>query len=139
MTRKNPHVGSSFDEFLAEEGILGECEAQAIKEVLALQVDQAMKERGLNKSNMAQRMHTSRSQLDRLLDPQHTSVKLSTLQRAATTLGKHIRLELVDAPGGRATRTPRKKVRRAVPRGTRRAGNNENLRQEGKLAPAKVR
>jgi antitoxin HicB len=95
---QNPHIGSSFDDFLAEQGILEECEAGALKEVLALQIEATMRTLGLNKVQMARRMHTSRAQLDRLLDPGNTSVTLNTMQRAAAVLGKRVRLDLVDAP-----------------------------------------
>lgn len=95
---RNPHIGSSFDDFLAEEGILEECEVGALKEVLALQVEASMRTLGLNKVQMARRMRTSRAQLDRLLDPGNTSVTLHTMQRAAAVLGKRVRLDLVDAP-----------------------------------------
>lgn len=90
-------IGSSFDAFLAEEGILEECEERAIKEVLALQIDQAMKAEGISKAQMARRMHTSRPALDRLLDAANTSVTLHTLQRAAAAVGKRVRLEIVEA------------------------------------------
>lgn len=95
MSKKNPHIGSSFDDFLAEEGILEETKAQAIKEVLALQIEQAMKEKGLSKSQMAKLMETSRASLDRLLDPENTSVTLHTMQKAAAIVGRRLRLELV--------------------------------------------
>jgi antitoxin HicB len=95
---QNPHIGSSFDDFLAEQGILEECEAGALKEVLALQIKASMRTLGLNKVQMARRMHTSRAQLDRLLDPGNTSVTLNTMQRAAAVLGKRVRIDLVDAP-----------------------------------------
>jgi antitoxin HicB len=95
---QNPHIGSSFEDFLAEQGILEECEAGALKEVLALQIEATMRTLGLNKVQMARRMHTSRAQLDRLLDPGNTSVTLNTMQRAAAVLGKRVRLDLVDAP-----------------------------------------
>lgn len=95
---RNPHIGSSFDDFLAEEEILEECEVGALKEVLALQVEASMRTLGLNKVQMARRMRTSRAQLDRLLDPGNTSVTLHTMQRAAAVLGKRVRLDLVDAP-----------------------------------------
>ena len=88
-------IGSSFDGFLADEGILEECEAQAIKELLALQIQQAIEAGGLTKIEMARRMKTSRSQLDRLLDPENTSVTLHTMQRAAAVVGKTLRLELL--------------------------------------------
>jgi antitoxin HicB len=91
----NPHIGSSFDEFLTEEGILEEVEALAIKRILARQVSEAMKAHRLTKKAMAARMGTSRSALDRLLDPDNTSVTLRTLQKAASTVGRRLRLELV--------------------------------------------
>jgi hypothetical protein len=94
MTTPNPHIGSPFESFLEEEGILEECTAAAIKRVLARQVEQAMQERGLTKSAMAKAMHTSRSALDRLLDPANPSVTLDTLQRAAVAVGRRLRLEL---------------------------------------------
>lgn len=94
-TEAKGRIGSGFDDFLAEEGILEECEAQAIKELLALQIRQAIEKGGLTKVEMARRMKTSRSQLDRLLDPANTSVTLHTMQRAAAVMGKKLRLELV--------------------------------------------
>lgn len=94
MTTSNPHIGSSFESFLEEEGLLEDCTAVAIKRVLARQVEQAMRERGLTKSAMAKAMHTSRPALDRLLDPANPSVTLDTLQRAAAAVGRKLRLEL---------------------------------------------
>jgi predicted XRE-type DNA-binding protein len=93
----NKHLGSSFDAYLAEEGILEECEANALKKVLAMQIDQAMKKQGLTKSAMARRMKTSRPALDRLLDSKNTSVTLNTLQRAAAAVGKKIQLSLTNS------------------------------------------
>jgi len=90
------NIGSFLDEFLEEEGILEEATARAQKKALAWQLDQAMKQRGFTKTEMARRMRTSRAQLDRLLDPAHTTVKLETMQRAAAILGKSLRIELVD-------------------------------------------
>lgn len=95
--RKRGAVGSSFDAFLAEEGILEECEERAIKEILAMQIDKALKDEGISKAEMARRMNTSRPALDRLLDARNTSVTLHTLQRAAAAVGKRLRLELVNA------------------------------------------
>lgn len=92
---KNPHIGSSFDSFLDEEGILHDVEAVAIKRVLARKVRRAMKEQGLSKAAMARRMKTSRMALDRLLDPDNTSVTLNTMLRAAAAVGKRVRVELV--------------------------------------------
>ena len=94
MTESNPHIGSSFESFLDEEGMLEDCTAVAIKRVLARQIERAMEERGLTKSAMAKAMRTSRPQLDRLLDPANPSVTLDTLQRAAAAVGRKLRLEL---------------------------------------------
>lgn len=95
------HIGSSFDEFLEEEGTLEEATEVAIKRVLAWQIEEAMEERNLTKVEMAKRMQTSRSQLDRLLDPRKTHVKLHTMQRAAAVIGKRLKIDLVDeAPAG---------------------------------------
>ena len=92
---KKGKLGSSFDEFLAEEGILGVCEEQAIKQILADQIMAAMKKDSLTTSAMAARMNTSRRALDRLLDPKNTGVTLHTLQRAAVAVGRQLRLELM--------------------------------------------
>jgi hypothetical protein len=88
-------IGSSFDDFLAEQGILQECEERAIKQILADQIKAAMENDRLTKAAMAARMQTSRRALDRLLDPANTSVTLHTLQRAALAVGRQLRLELV--------------------------------------------
>lgn len=92
---RHPRHGSSLDAFLKTEGVLEEFEATAIKEVIAWQIEKAMADKKLSKNKMAQLMHTSRAQLDRLLDPHAGNVTLETLQRAATVLGKSIRVELV--------------------------------------------
>jgi antitoxin HicB len=92
---KGKHIGSSFDRWLREEGIYEEVTASAIKRVLARQVEAAMKEKRFSKAEMARRMHTSRAALDRLLDPDYDSVTLSTLRRAASAVGRQLRLELV--------------------------------------------
>lgn len=91
------HLGSDFDDFLQEEGLLEEAEAVAAKRVLAYQISQAMKEQHLSKAAMARQMGTSRSSLDRLLDPEIPSVTLLTLEKAARVLGKRMRIELVEA------------------------------------------
>lgn len=93
MKKKN--IGSSFDSLLREDGIYEEVSAAAIKRVLARQVESAMKEKHLSKAAMARKMHTSRAALDRLLDPDYEAVTLSTLRRAATAVGRELRLELV--------------------------------------------
>ncbi len=89
------HVGSSFDEFLADEGLLSEAEATAVKRVIAYQLSQFMEENKLSKSAMAKRMQTSRSALDRLLDASNPSVTLQTMDRVARALGKKLRIELI--------------------------------------------
>ena len=91
------HSGSSFDSFLEEEDILDEVEAAAIKRVLAWQLAEAMKVGKISKKAMAERMGTSRPQLDRLLDPENSAVHLQTITRAARALGKRLRMEMVDA------------------------------------------
>ena len=91
------HIGSDFDDFLREEGLLDDAEAIASKRVLAYQISQAMKQRDLTKAAMARRMGTSRSSLDRLLDPSVPSVTLLTIEKAARVLGKRLRVEMVEA------------------------------------------
>jgi len=91
----NPHIGSSLEDFLKEEGQFEETRATALKRVLAFQIEQAMKEAGLTKVEMAKRMKTSRSQLDRLLDPENSMVQLDTIQKAALAVGRELRLELI--------------------------------------------
>ncbi len=93
--KKKGKVGSSFDGFLADQGILEECEQQAVKQILADQIKAAMEKDCITKAAMAIRMQTSRKALDRLLDPTNTSVTLHTLQRAAVAIGRQLRLELV--------------------------------------------
>ena len=92
---KKKHVGTSFDSWLEEEGIRQEVTAGAIKRVLARQVATAMAQEGLTKTAMARRMQTSRSALNRLLDAENASVTLATLQKAATAIGREVRVELV--------------------------------------------
>ncbi len=91
----NKYVGSSFDDFLTEEGIYEEVNDIAIKRVLVWQIEQFMKEHALTKTAMAEKMQTSRAALDRLLDLDNDSVTLQTLQRAAQCVGKRLQLELV--------------------------------------------
>jgi antitoxin HicB len=91
------HIGSSFDEFLAEEGLLDQATMVAQKRVLAWQLAKAMRERKITKADLARRMRTSRSALDRLLDPRNASVTLATMGRAAAALGKRLSIGLTDA------------------------------------------
>jgi antitoxin HicB len=89
------HLGSSFEDFLRQEGTLEATTNRAIKRVLARQLQQLMDEHRLSKSEMARRMRTSRAALERLLDPDNESVTLNTLQKAAKAVGRELRLELV--------------------------------------------
>lgn len=91
---ENQHLGSNFDDFLAEEGLLEQAETVAIKRALAFQVEQLMKEQNLSKTEMSRRMKTSRAALERLLDPTNQSVTLQTLDRAARALGKRLQISL---------------------------------------------
>jgi antitoxin HicB len=92
---KHKNVGSDFDDFLSEEGILAEVESAAIKEVISRQIIQLMTDQKISKIEMSRRMRTSRSALDRLLNPRNSSVSLKTLDRAASSLGKRLNIQLV--------------------------------------------
>ncbi len=94
MTAKKGRIGSDFDDFLKEEGLYEEVTAGAVKRVLTQQITEAMKAGDISKSEMARRMRTSRSQLDRLLDPANTKIRLDTLFKAARAVGRSVRLEL---------------------------------------------
>ena len=95
---KKCSLGSSFDDFLKEEGIYEDVQATAIKRVLAWQLQQAMEAAHISKAEMARRMQTSRSHLDRLLDPDNERVQLDTLMKAAAAVGKRVRIELENHP-----------------------------------------
>lgn len=95
MTKKTGRIGSSFEDYLAEKGTLEETRTIAVKRVLAWQLEQAMEERQMSKSAMAQAMRTSRSQLDRILDPDNDHIRLDTLAAAANVLDLNLRIELV--------------------------------------------
>ena len=91
----NKHRGSTLDSFLEQDGTLGEFQAQAIKEVIAWQLAEAMKDRKLTKTRLAELMHTSRSQVNRMLDPNDGNVTIETLQRAAALVGRRVQVALV--------------------------------------------
>ena len=97
MNPQSPHIGSSFDDFLAEDALLEEVSAVAIKRVVAWQIAQEMKAQGLTKTALAEKMHTSRAALNRLLDETDTSLTLTTLTGAAKALGKNLRIEFARA------------------------------------------
>lgn len=92
MAKRN--IGSDFDEFLVEEGLLEAATAVAVKRFIAFQLAEKMSEMNLSKAEMARRMETSRSALDRLLDPDNSSVTLQTLQSAVQALGGRLKIEL---------------------------------------------
>lgn len=90
----NKHIGSSFDDFLEEEGLLEEAEAVAVKRVLAWQLSQAMEARNMTKTELAEKMATSRASVNRLLDPGNASVSLQTMTKAAHALGKSLAIQI---------------------------------------------
>ncbi len=91
---KNKYIGSNFDDFLKEEGTLAEVEAAATKRVISFQIRQMMKKKKINKSRLATQMGTSRSALERLLEPKNVSVTLLTLERVALALGRKLKVQL---------------------------------------------
>lgn len=93
-TVANKHIGGDFDDFLRGEGILDDAEAVAAKRVIAYQIAQEMEIAHISQSELARRMKTSRSAVERLLDPANPSVTLGTLERAATAVGKRIKIQL---------------------------------------------
>lgn len=94
---RNKRIGSSFDDFLAGEGLLEDANATAAKRVIAWQLAEAMKQAGITKTEMAARMHTSRAAVNRVLDENDTGLTLDTLSKAAAALGCRLRFELVAA------------------------------------------
>jgi antitoxin HicB len=94
VAKRNPRTGSRFDDFLKEEGIFEEVQAKALKRALAEQLQESMQAAKLTKLDMAKKMATSRSQLDRVLDPGNVSVQLDTLTKAARALGKEIEIKI---------------------------------------------
>jgi predicted XRE-type DNA-binding protein len=88
------HIGSDFDDFLRDEGVLDEAEAVATKRVIAYQLAQEMERANISQSELARRMKTSRSSVERLLDPANPSVTLVTLERAASAIGKRLKVQL---------------------------------------------
>lgn len=93
--KNNKHIGSDFDVFIEEEGIREEVEATAIKRVVAYQIKEIMKKKHITKTMMAKKMHTSRSAVERIFNPENDSITLVTLNKAANGLGKKLKVELV--------------------------------------------
>ncbi len=88
-------IGSSFDDFLQEEGMLAEAEAIAVKRVIAFQIEETMSKEHITKTEMAKRMNTSRSAINRLLDPLNTSITLATIESAVAAMGKRLQIKVV--------------------------------------------
>ena len=95
MSKQNGHIGSTFEDFLKDQGVYEETTAIAVKRVLAWQLTRAMQEQQMSKNRMAKAMNTSRSQLDRILDPDNENVQLDSIIKAARVLGLELRIELV--------------------------------------------
>jgi antitoxin HicB len=110
--RDDRHTGSSFNSFLAKEGMPEQVEAVALKRMLAWQLQQAMMQHHISKQQMAKQLGTSRSQVDRLLDPSHTGVSIATISKAAHAVGKRVRLEIID--GGKAAMPVRTRAKQSV-------------------------
>lgn len=98
MAKNNPHTGSNFDDFLKEESLFEEVHAKALKRALAEQIEDGMQAARLTKMAMAEKMATSRSQLDRVLDPNNVSIQLDTLIRAARAVGKVVEIRIKRMP-----------------------------------------
>lgn len=96
MTKINPRTGSNFDDFLKEQGMYDEVTAKALKRAIAEQLREGMQEQRITKVAMAARMETSRTQVDRLLDPDNLRIQFDSLVKAATAIGKHVEIRLVD-------------------------------------------
>jgi DNA-binding Xre family transcriptional regulator len=94
MAKRNPRAGSSFDDFLKEDGIYEDVQNAAIKKVLSAKLEAAMFDQNISKTDMAKRLKTSRSQLDRLLDPDNETITLQTASRAAAVLGMTLEINL---------------------------------------------
>ncbi len=95
----NPHIGSDFDDFLAEENLAEEVSAAALKRVIAWQIAEAMKAQNISKKALAERMHTSRTAVDRALDQNDPGMTLATLASAARALGQRVEVRLIPEKG----------------------------------------
>ncbi len=125
------YSGSSFDEFLRDEGVLEETEAVAIKRVIAWQLQQEMRRKRITKKAMAEQLGTSRSQVDRLLDPKQAGVTINTLAKAAKVVGKRLKIQVIEEPSPRVT------LRERHATGTRHGLTKASRRKQQKLAVAK--
>ncbi len=96
MIKNNPRSGSNFDDFLKEQGMYDEVTAKALKRAISEQLQEGMQAQRITKVAMAERMATSRTQVDRLLDPDNLRIQFDSLVKAATAIGKHVEIRLVD-------------------------------------------
>jgi antitoxin HicB len=112
MSNTDRNTGSSFESFLEEEGILEEVDAVAIKRVIAWQIKQEMQTQRISKKAMAERLHTSRTQVDRLLDPDNVTVQLLTLTKAAREVGLRFKLSMEPLPRHMPVRVGSRSLRR---------------------------
>jgi len=125
--RKVDPGGSTVESFLEEQGILADAEAVALKRVIAWQIEQAMAAKGITKNAMAKRLSTSRTQVDRLLDPAHVGISLDTIARAAKAVGKRVAFQVIDcktksASAPRAARAETVTAAKAPRKGIAQAG-----------------
>lgn len=97
MNKDNPHIGSSLDEFLDESGIREDVEILAARKVIALRLVEALERQDMTKTELARRMHTSRTVVNRMLDPDNPGITLQTIDRASRALGLKLKVELVEA------------------------------------------
>ena len=97
MANRNPHLGSNFDDFLKDEGMFDEVQAKALKRALSEQIEEGMQAANFTKVRMAEMMSTSRSQLDRVLDPDNVAIQLDTLMKAARAVGKTVEIKFRNA------------------------------------------
>lgn len=116
---RNTHIGSTFESFLEEQGFREEVDLLAQKRAIAWQIEQAMAEEKITKVDLAARMKTSRTQIDRLLDPQNNRVQLDTLQRAALAVGRSLKVELARTTSAGHGEDAAQRVRRGIKRATR--------------------
>jgi DNA-binding Xre family transcriptional regulator len=123
---RDTHIGSTFESFLEERGLENEVDLLAQKRVIAWQIEQAMAEEKVTKAELAARMKTSRTQVDRLLDPQNNRVQLDTLQRAALAVGRSLKVEL--AKRAHAVHVQRAVKRANVRRGSKAAARTSPMR-----------
>jgi antitoxin HicB len=132
--KMNKHMGSKFDDFLREEGIYEEVNARTLKWIVATLLVEAMEKEGLTKPEMARRMGTSRSQLDRVLDPTYVTIQLDTLMKAARAVGQNVRVEFEPIPSGA---TPGQKPEPSLRRGAASVRKNGASVQKGAASARK--